>query len=113
MTSDAIATGKKRRYRFATGGKLILIKHILLSSILVNNTVIVIENKQKNFQLQLSTCENFQLQLLLQQNCTINYNFVNYNNNFSKPAQHQYSQLQLHQLSMPKLPICLCYYFGF
>ena len=79
-----IATGRKRRYRFATGRKLILFKHILLSSFLVNNRVIVIENKQKNFQLQLqlSTCENFQLQL--QQNRVINYNFVNYNYNFSK-----------------------------
>ena len=52
---------------------LTLFKHILLSSILVNNRVIVIENWQKNFQLQ------------LQQNCVINYNFVNYNYNFSKP----------------------------
>ena len=79
-----IATGRKRRYRFATERKLILFKHILLSSFLVNNRVIVIENKQKNFQLQLqlSTCENFQLQL--QQNRVINYNFVNYNYNFSK-----------------------------
>ena len=60
-----IATGRKCRYRFATGGKLILFKHILLSSIFVNSTVIVIENKQKNFQfqLQVSTFENFQLQL--------------------------------------------------
>ena len=33
-------------------------------------------------QLQLSTFENLQLQL--QQNCVINYNFVNYNYNFSK-----------------------------
>ena len=59
----------------------------LLSSILVNNRVIVIENRQKIFQLQLqlSTFENFQLQLQLQQNRVINYNFVNYNNNFSKP----------------------------
>ena len=30
-----------------------LFKHILLSSILANNRVIVIENSQKNFQLQL------------------------------------------------------------
>ena len=84
MTSDVIATGTKYRHRFATGGKLILFKYILLSSILVNNKVIVIENRQKNFQLQLSTFENFQL--LLQQNRVINYNFVNYNYNFSKPA---------------------------
>ena len=76
-----IATGRKCRYRFAIGGKLILIKHILLFS-----RVIVIENKQKIFQLQvqLSTFENFQLQL--HQNRVINYNFVNYNYNFSKPG---------------------------
>ena len=38
---------------------LILFKHFLLSSILVNKRVIeiVIENGQKNFQLQLSTFE--------------------------------------------------------
>ena len=64
--------------------------HILLSSILENNRVIVIENRQKVFQLQLqlSTFENFQLklQLQLQQNRVINYNFVNYNYNFSKPG---------------------------
>ena len=59
---------------------------------LVNNRVIVIENRQKNFQLQLQlqlfTFKNFQLQLQLQlqQNRVINYNFVNYNYNFSKPA---------------------------
>ena len=81
MTSDVIATG---RYRFATGKKLILFKHILLSCILMNNRVIVIENRQKIFQLQLSTFENLQLQL--QQNRVINYNFVNYNHNFSKPG---------------------------
>ena len=86
MTSDVIATGRQFRYRFATGGKLILFKHILLLPILVNNRVIVIENKQRTFQLQLqlSTFENVQLQL--QQNRVINYNFVNYNYNFSKPA---------------------------
>ena len=74
------------RYRFATGGKLILFKHILLSSIIVNNRVIVIENGQKIFrlQLQLSAFENSQSQL--QQNSVINYNFVNYNYNFSKSA---------------------------
>ena len=79
------ATGKKYRYRFATGEKLILLKQILLSSMLVNNGVIVIENWQKIFQLQLqlSSFEIFQLQL--QQNRVINYNFVNYNYNFSKP----------------------------
>ena len=66
MTSDFIATGRKHRYRFATGGKLTLFKHILLSSILMNTRVTAIENRQKNFQLQLqlSTFEN--LQLLLQ-----------------------------------------------
>ena len=48
-----IANGRKFRYQFAIGGKLILFKHILLLSILVNNRVIVIENMQKNFQLQL------------------------------------------------------------
>ena len=65
MTLDVIATGRKYRYRFATGGKLILLKHILLLSILVNNGVIVIKNRQTIFQLQLqlSTFENFQLQL--------------------------------------------------
>ena len=80
-----IATSKKYRYRFVTGGKLISFKHILLSSILGNNRVIVIENRQKIFQLQLQllTFENFQLQL--QQNRIINYNFVNYGYNFSKP----------------------------
>ena len=65
MTSDAIATGRKYRYRLATEGKLILFKYILLSSIIVNNRVIAIENRQKIFQLQLqlSTFENVQLQL--------------------------------------------------
>ena len=53
---------------------MILVNHILLSSILENNRVTVIENRQKLFQLQ------------LQQNRVINYNFVNYNYNFSKPA---------------------------
>ena len=90
MTSDVIATGRKHRYRFATGGKLNLFEHILLSSILVNNRVIVIENRQQIFrlqlQLQLSTFENFQLQLPLQQNRVINYTFVNCSYNFSKPG---------------------------
>ena len=65
---------------------MILFKHILLLSILVNNRVIVIENGQKNFrlQLQLLTFENSQLNL--QQNRVINYNFVNYNYNVSKPG---------------------------
>ena len=82
-----IANDRKFRYRFTTGGKLILFKHILLSFIFVNNRVIVIENGQKIFQLQLqlSTFENSLLQLQLQQNRVINYIFVNYNNNFSKP----------------------------
>ena len=65
MTSDVIATGRKYQYRFATKRKLILFKHILLSFTLVNNRVILIENRQKNcqLQLQLSSFENFQLQL--------------------------------------------------
>ena len=69
-----IATGRKYRFRFATGRKLISFKHILLSSIVVNNRVIVIENGPKNFQLQLqlSTFKNVQLQLQLQQNRVIN-----------------------------------------
>ena len=55
------------------------------------NRVIVIENRQKNFQflnwqknfqLQLSTFEN--LQLKSQQNRVINYNSVNYKYNFFK-----------------------------
>ena len=83
MTSGVIATGRKYRYQFATGGKLILFKHIL-SSIPENNRVIVLKNRQKNFQLHLSTFENFQLQL--QQNRVINYNFVNYAYDFSKPV---------------------------
>ena len=64
-----------------------MFKHILLSSILANNRAIVIENELKNFQLQLqlqlSTFQNSQLQL--QQNRVINYSFVNYSYNFSKP----------------------------
>ena len=85
MTSEVIPNGRKYQYRFATGGKLVLFKHIVLSSIFVNNRVIVIEKKQKNFQSQLllSTFENLQLQLQLQQNRVINYNMVNYNYNFS------------------------------
>ena len=80
-----IATGRKFRYRFPSEEKLlILFKHIFLSSMLVNNRVIVIKNRQKNFQLQLSTCKNSQLQL--QQNRVINYNFVSYKYNFSKSA---------------------------
>ena len=86
MTSDVIATDRIYRYRFATRGKLILLKHILLSTLLVNNRVIVIENRRTFYQLQLqlSTFENFQLQL--QQNRVINYNFVHYHYDFSKPA---------------------------
>ena len=72
MTSDLIASGRKYRYQFATGGKLILFKLILSSTIFVNNRVIVIENRQNIFQVQ------------SQQNRVINYNFVNYNYNFSK-----------------------------
>ena len=65
-----------------------MFEHVLLSSLSVNYRVIVTENRQKIFQLhlQLSTFENFQLQL--QQNCVINYNFVNYNYNFSKPEYY-------------------------
>ena len=84
MRSFVIATGRKFGHQFANGGKLILFKYILLLSILVNNRVIVIENRQKIFQLQLSTFENSQLQL--QQNRVINYNFVSYKYNFSKPG---------------------------
>ena len=53
----------------------------------MNNRIIVIENRQKisQLQLQLLTFENLQLQL--QQNRVINYNFVNYNN-FFKPDFH-------------------------
>ena len=49
----------------------------------------VIENRQKNFQLQLqlSTFEKFQLQL--QQNRVINYKFANHNYNFSKAGKDQ------------------------
>ena len=73
---------------------MILFKHILLSSILGNNRVIAIENRQKIFQLQLqlSIFENIQLQL--QQNRVFNYNFVNYNYNFSKP-DYNYAELIL------------------
>ena len=93
-----IATDRKFRYRFATGWKLILFKLILLSSILVNNRVIVIENGQKKFQLelQLSTFENSQLQLHLQQNRVINYKFVSYN--FSKPGLEAELHLEISSL---------------
>ena len=86
VPSDVIATRRKYRHRLATGGKFILFKHFLLSFVLENNRVIVIENRQNIFQLQLqlSTFENRQLQLQLQQNLLINYNFVNCNYNFSK-----------------------------
>ena len=91
-----IVAGRKYRYRFATGGELILFKHILLSSILENNRVIVIEK-----QLKLWAFENLQLHLQLQQNRVINYDFVNYNYNFSKPVVNKhpcshYSGLKLH-----------------
>ena len=100
VTSDVIAADRKFRYRFATGGKLILFKHILLSSILVNNRVIVIENGQKNFQLQLqlSTFENVQLQL--QQNSVTNYNLVDYNYNFSKPGAYRFKSEALYLLAV-------------
>ena len=49
----------------------------------MNNRKIVIENQQKNFQLQ------------LQQNRVINYNFVNYNYNFSKPGTESYYRRQV------------------
>ena len=58
-----------------------MVKHILLSFMLVNNRVHVIENRQKFFQLQLQ----------LQQNRVINYDFVNYNYNFSKPDDKHFS----------------------
>ena len=60
---------------------------LVASSRTTNNKIIVIENRQKIFQLQLqlSTFENFQLQLRLLQNRVINYNFVNCIYNFSKP----------------------------
>ena len=88
VTSGVPATGIELqiglyRYRFANEGKLILLKHILFSSILVNNRVIVIENGQKKFQLQ------------LQQNRAINGTGTRYIHytilsityyNFSKPA---------------------------
>ena len=87
MTSDVIATGRK--YRFATGEKLTLFKQILLSSMFVNNTVIVIENRPKIFQLQLRLLSTFKnLQLQLPQNRVINYNFVTYDYNFSKPVRN-------------------------
>ena len=68
----------------------------ILSSILLNNRIIVIENRQKNFQLQLQllTFENVQLQL--QQNRVINCNFVNYNYNFSMPAKDAVLSLPTH-----------------
>ena len=84
VTSDVIATGRKYRYRFATGAKLILFKHIL-SSILVNNRVIVIENRQKNFSITIFIdfwkC-SITIIITIQQNRVINYNSVNHNYNF-------------------------------
>ena len=81
-----------------------LFKHILLLSILVNNREIVVKNRQKIFQLQLqlSTFENFWLQL--QQNCVINYNFVNYNYNFSEPAWNSFKIS--HNLALAMLTLC-------
>ena len=64
----------------------------------MNNRVIVIENGQKNFQLQLSTFENVQLQL--QQNRVINYNLVNYNYNFSKPGAYRFKSEALYLLAV-------------
>ena len=86
-----IATGRKLRYQFATGENFVLFQHILLLSIVVNNRVIVIENRQKSFQLhlQVSIFKNSQLHLQLLQNRVINYNFVNYNYNFSKSVSLQ------------------------
>ena len=63
VTSDVMVTGRKYRYWFATGGKLILFKLVLFSSIFENNRVIVNENRQKILQLQLSTFKNIRLQL--------------------------------------------------
>ena len=66
---------------FCNQRKIDIIQTHFVIIVSVNNGVIVIENKQKIFklqlQLQLSTFENFQLQL--QQNCVLNYNFVNCN----------------------------------
>ena len=94
MTSDVIAIGRKYRYCFAIRGKLILFKHILLS-LIINYGVIIIENRQKFFQSQLSTFENFQLQF--QQNHVINYNVVNYNFNFSKPGRESIAAVYLNE----------------
>ena len=62
----------------------------------MNNRVIVIENRQKIFKLQLSTFENVPLQL--QKNRVINYNFVNYNSNFSKPGNNWVNVLDFLEL---------------
>ena len=73
----------------------------------MNNKVIVIENWQQIFQLQLSTFENCQLQL--QPNCVINYNFVNYNYNFSKPGLHHWHFMScslLAETRMGMVPWC-------
>ena len=75
-----------------------MFKHILFSSILVNNIVIVTENEQKIFQLQLQLL-NFEIfQLQLHQNCVIDFNFVNFNYNFSRPGTDPIVQLKLPSL---------------
>ena len=55
---------------------VVVLTHFVI--ILVINRVIVIENRQKIFQLQLQllTFEKSQLQLQLQQSRVINYSFV-------------------------------------
>ena len=64
--SNVNATGRKYRYRLATGEKLLLFKHTLLSFILVINRIIVIKTQQKNLQLQLqsSTFQNFSITII-------------------------------------------------
>ena len=69
MTSDVIATGRKFWYQFAIGEKLILFNTFCFLSELVSNRVIVIENRQNIFQLQL------QLQLWSFQACLYNWLF--------------------------------------
>ena len=73
----------------------------------MNNGVIVIENRQKIFQLQsqlqLLTFENLQLHLQLPQNRVINYNFVNNNYSFSKPG---------HDTDDCKLAMSSCAFFS-
>ena len=66
---------------------------------LVNNREIVIKDRLKIFrlQLQLSTFENFQLQL--QQNLVIDYKFVSYNNSFSN-SDHNCAKLKFVNLQV-------------